>query len=47
MENLDTFLEIAVDLNASLTADDRYSRFLQAMRKVIPFDAASLLQAGG
>jgi len=47
MDKFDIFFEIAVDLNALLTAEDRYARFLQAMRKVIPFDAASLLRLEG
>ena len=41
---MDTLLEIALDLTAALSAEDRYQRLLEAVRRVIPFDAASLLR---
>jgi anaerobic nitric oxide reductase transcription regulator len=40
-------LDIARDLTASLAARDRYSRLLQAIRRVIPYDAACLLRLEG
>jgi anaerobic nitric oxide reductase transcription regulator len=47
MEQLDTLLEIALDLTAALSAEDRYQRLLEAVRRIIPFDAASLLRLDG
>ena len=44
---LDAVLAIALDLTASLTAEDRYRRLLQAIRSVVPCDAASLLRLEG
>jgi anaerobic nitric oxide reductase transcription regulator len=40
-------LDIARDLTASLAAQDRYDRLLQAIRRVIPYDAACLLRLEG
>ncbi|MBI2519713.1 MAG: nitric oxide reductase transcriptional regulator NorR [Bdellovibrio sp.] len=40
---IETLVDIALDLNLSLSSKDRYSRLLRAVRKVIPCDAASLL----
>src|SRR5512139_3179514 len=40
-------LDIARDLTASLAAQDRYGRLLQAIRRVIPYDAACLLRLEG
>jgi anaerobic nitric oxide reductase transcription regulator len=40
-------LDIARDLTASLGASDRYSRLLDAVRRVIPCDAACLLRLDG
>jgi anaerobic nitric oxide reductase transcription regulator len=39
--------EIARDLTASLAAQDRYARLLEAIRRVIPCDAACLLRLEG
>ncbi|MEW6753406.1 MAG: nitric oxide reductase transcriptional regulator NorR [Candidatus Latescibacterota bacterium] len=46
---LDALLPIALDLTASLSAQDRYQRLVQAVRRVVPCDAAALLryQEGG
>src|SRR5262245_30557466 len=38
---------VARDLTASLGASDRYARLLEAVRKVIPCDAACLLRLDG
>ena len=46
-QQLLALLEIARDLTASLGADDRYGRFLAAIHRVIPFDAACLLRVEG
>jgi anaerobic nitric oxide reductase transcription regulator len=40
-------LEIARDLTASLAREDRYARLLEAVRRVIPCDAACLLRLEG
>ena len=40
-------MEIARDLTASLAAEDRYSRLLNAVTRVIPCDAACLLRLEG
>ena len=44
---LEALLGIARDLTASLATEDRYARLLQAIRRVIPFDAACLLRLDG
>ena len=44
MDHLDVLLEIAVDLTKALSAEDRYQRLLEAWRRVVPFDAATLLR---
>jgi anaerobic nitric oxide reductase transcription regulator len=46
-EPLEALLEIARDLTASLGTQDRYARLLDAIRRVIPCDAACLLQLDG
>jgi anaerobic nitric oxide reductase transcription regulator len=46
-QQVEALLEIARDLTASLAAEDRYSRFLAAVHRVIPFDAACLLRLDG
>ena len=46
-EALGVLLGIARDLTASLAASDRYSRLLDAVRRVIPCDAACLLRVDG
>ncbi|MCA9322943.1 MAG: nitric oxide reductase transcriptional regulator NorR [Planctomycetes bacterium] len=40
----DVILDIALDLTASLSTEDRSRRLLQAVRQIIPCDAAALLQ---
>ncbi|MCP5055493.1 MAG: nitric oxide reductase transcriptional regulator NorR [bacterium] len=44
---LDLLLSIALDLNASLTAEDRYQRLVASVRRVLPCDAAVLLRLEG
>jgi anaerobic nitric oxide reductase transcription regulator len=46
-EALSVMLSIARDLTASLAASDRYTRLLDAVRQVIPCDAACLLRVDG
>ena len=46
MTNL-ILLEVAVDLTRSLVAADRYQRLVDAVRKLIPCDAAALLRREG
>jgi anaerobic nitric oxide reductase transcription regulator len=46
-ESLQVLLEIARDLTASLAAEDRYARLLDAIRRVIPCDAACLMRLDG
>src|SRR5688572_22753186 len=47
LDPLEALLEIARDLTASLAAEDRYARLLNAIRRVIPCDAACLLRLEG
>jgi anaerobic nitric oxide reductase transcription regulator len=47
LDPLEALLEIARDLTASLAAEDRYARLLDAIRRVIPCDAACLLRLEG
>ncbi len=44
MDQLDTLLDIAIDLTAALSAEDRYQRLLGAVKRVVPYDAAALLR---
>ena len=44
MTDLDALLSIAVDLTASLAAQDRLDRLLDAVRRSIPCDAAAVLE---
>jgi anaerobic nitric oxide reductase transcription regulator len=44
---LESLLEIAQDLTASLAAEDRYGRLLTAVRKFVPYDAACLMRREG
>jgi len=44
---LQALLEIARDLTASLAAEDRYSRLLSVIRRLVPCDAACLLRLEG
>ncbi len=46
-DSLAVLLGVARDLTASLAASDRYSRLLDAVRRVIPCDAACLLRVDG
>jgi len=44
---LETLRTIALDLNLSLLAEDRFRRLLAAIRRALPCDAATLLQLEG
>jgi anaerobic nitric oxide reductase transcription regulator len=44
---LDPLLDIALDLCANLAAEDRYRRLIAAVRRIVPYDAASLLRLEG
>jgi anaerobic nitric oxide reductase transcription regulator len=44
---LEALLGIARDLTASLAAEDRYARLLDAVRRVVPCDAACLMRVEG
>ena len=41
---LDTIVSISLDLTAALNAKDRYQRLLEALNRIIPYDAAALLR---
>ena len=41
---LDTLLDIALDLTAGLSAEGRYQRLVEAVRRALPCDAAALLR---
>lgn len=43
MENFDALALIALDLTRALSATDRYGRLLNALGRVIPYDAAALM----
>jgi len=47
MDTLEPLVSIALDLTAAMTARDRYERLLAAIRKVVPYDAAALMQVEG
>jgi anaerobic nitric oxide reductase transcription regulator len=47
MHGIDALLTIARDLTASLATSDRYERLLEAVRGMIPCDAAALLRRDG
>jgi anaerobic nitric oxide reductase transcription regulator len=47
MDMLDTLASIAADLTAALSTKDRYQRLLDALHRIIPFDAAALLRLEG
>ena len=44
MDQLDTILAMAMDLTSARSAGDRYRRLLEALRRVIPYDAAAILR---
>lgn len=44
MNTLQSLTEMALDLTADLSTRDRYDRLLNTLHRVIPFDAAMLLQ---
>lgn len=47
MDQLETIVSIASDITAALSSEERYRRLLLALRRVIPYDAASLLRLDG
>jgi anaerobic nitric oxide reductase transcription regulator len=47
MDQLDAVVNISLDLSAGLSASDRNRRLLEALRRVIPFDAATLMRLEG
>ncbi len=44
MDQLDAVVNISLDLASGLTASDRNRRLLESLRRVIPFDAATILR---
>ncbi|WP_437728304.1 nitric oxide reductase transcriptional regulator NorR [Sorangium sp. So ce861] len=44
MPSLEALLSVALDLTTSLGAEDRYRRLLEAVRQVVPCDAACLMR---
>jgi anaerobic nitric oxide reductase transcription regulator len=44
MEPLETIISMVIDLTSALNAKDRYQRFLLAIGRVIPYNAATLLR---
>lgn len=43
MKNTQTLIEIALNLNATLSSNDKYRELLRIIRKVIPYDASVLM----
>jgi anaerobic nitric oxide reductase transcription regulator len=41
---MESLIDIALDMTASLSAQERYQRLLGALKKVIPYDAAALFR---
>ena len=44
MIELNAIIAVATDLTSGIKAEDRYSRLLEALRKVIPYNAAAILR---
>ena len=44
MDHLDAVVNISLDLSAGLSAADRNRRLLEALRRVIPYEAATLMR---
>jgi len=44
MDELDAIVSVALDLNEALAEVDRYGRLLDVLRRVIPYDAATLMR---
>jgi len=47
MDPVQTLVSVALDLTAALSAEDRYGRLLEALGRVIPYDASALLRLEG
>ncbi len=47
MQQLELIISIASHLNSALSAQERYRRLLSALRRVIPYDASTLLRLEG
>ena len=43
MNNMQSLIDIAINLNATLSSKDRYQELLRIIRKVIPYDASVLM----
>ena len=43
----DLLLDLALDLTAALSSDDRHRRLVEAVRRMLPCDAAALLRLDG
>lgn len=43
MKNAQTLIEIAINLNATLSSNDKYRELLRIIRQVIPYDASVLM----
>jgi anaerobic nitric oxide reductase transcription regulator len=47
MNHLHTLVSIVTDLTMALSSEERFRRLLDALRKIIPYDAAALLRLEG
>ena len=47
MDQLDAVVNISLDLATGLTASDRSQRLLESLRRVIPYDAATVMRLEG
>ncbi|MFP5386718.1 MAG: nitric oxide reductase transcriptional regulator NorR [Bacteriovoracia bacterium] len=47
MKNVQSLVQLAINLNASLSSKDRYRELLRIIREVIPYDASVLMMVEG
>ncbi|CAB5123286.1 Anaerobic nitric oxide reductase transcription regulator NorR [Olavius algarvensis associated proteobacterium Delta 3] len=47
MNKIELLISIASDLTSALDSESRYGRLLESLRRIIPYDAASLLRIDG
>jgi anaerobic nitric oxide reductase transcription regulator len=47
MDKVDILISIALDLSSALNAESRYQRLLESLGRIIPYDAATLMQIEG
>ncbi|CAB5133175.1 Anaerobic nitric oxide reductase transcription regulator NorR [Olavius algarvensis associated proteobacterium Delta 3] len=47
MNKIELLISIASDLTSALDSESRYGRLLESLRRIIPYDAASLLRVDG